>query len=491
MQLNPPPLATFNPEVHCFVRTNSLVQLNHLERFNRPVHLLKPDHTGVVSLAASYVEHLLSLDEQLIFPSVSDLASVDFYGSKFAGIDYARQGLKTRNEADEVANADAEEAWHKLMRGEMVEPQLNRIGGRGKLAKRAEVERMGQQLDKGRLVMMTGHRDLKLNGVTEEVLTGAYKSPSYPIAIGQSWWHGGVEEFLNRFRKFEKFVCFDAKKFDASLPGWLIKLAIRIVRSQFHEGEDPKFDTYWDFVYRGLVEAPMFIDNGLLFRRFGGTTSGHNHNTLIQSVCTLIIFYTALAYLVGEDDVDDCFSKVWAESLGDDQVGGFLAPYDRFTKEEICQVVWEIFGVDWSGDKSFETDMLVDVVQGEFQGLQFLGKYFRIIDLFVDGVHFSGVVPYRPTLETLLRLLYPEHDTVGVEGAWERAIGHYADGAGNDTTREYLEKYLDWLQPQVPFPDVVWSEKWRRKFNQGNPTSEVSVPTRRISYLEWLGLVLN
>lgn len=176
LDTRPTPIPNFDPTTHVFCRSNSLVQLNHLDRFNRPKHALRPEHRDVVAVAASYVDALLALSQPLPFPTVSDLADVRFYGSKFAGIEYARLGLKTRREADSRANDDAERAWLQLMSGERVVPQLNRIGGRGKMAKRADFERMGDKLDKGRLVMMTGHRDLKLNGVTEQLLTNAYKA---------------------------------------------------------------------------------------------------------------------------------------------------------------------------------------------------------------------------------------------------------------------------------------------------------------------------
>nr|UJT31798.1 RNA-dependent RNA polymerase [Phlebiopsis gigantea curvulavirus 1] len=487
---NPQYSEGIKPEEWVFVEANSVVEINHLSRFDREYAPVKEKFETAIEAATDYVAHLLALPQKLPFPEKEALAEVRYTGSKYAGVEYALMGAKTRSDADSLAQIDAEKAWDDLMDGIRVEPHKNRMGGRGKLVKLAKLEAQGDQPEAGRFILMTSHRDLKVNGATQQPLTDAYKHPSFPISVGKAWWHNGVHEFLERFADKVLFSCLDAKKFDSSLPGWLLRLGINVLREQFIDGNNPKYDAYWDFVYEGLAEAVVYMDNGMMFKRRGGSTSGHSHNTLVQSVCTLIIMYTCYFTLLPREEWDNIGDYVWVESLGDDQHTGAKGPCEKFTIEEIAPIALECFGVDWFGDKSFNTTRLYDEKEGDFQGTQYLGKYFRLLDEEVGGVRVKGMVPYRPYEETVLRLLYPERGKMGAEESWARAIGHYADAAGLKKTRDFLDAYMDWLEPKVETDDFTWGEKWSRKFAGGDPHDEHPVPAERIDYPTWLGLVL-
>nr|AHA82550.1 RNA-dependent RNA polymerase [Heterobasidion RNA virus 6] len=490
MKTHPEVRIPCDPAEWVFVKANSVVELNHLDRFNRTYTDLTMEHMPAVTLAAGHVEDLLRLPAAIAFPTIDDLDKVRFQGDKFAGVEYAQIGMKSRREAHERGLLDAREAWEKLMRGEAVTPQLNRIGGRGKLTTKKKFEASGEKPTAGRLIFMTGHRDLLLNGVTEQLLTNAYRPDEYPVSVGNSWWHDGCRRFFERFKKWELFHCFDAAKFDSSLPPWLIKISLNILRSAFSDAWNPKYDAYWEFVFQGLVYAPVYLDNGLMFIRNGGSTSGHSFNTLMQSICTLVMIYACMIELLGADRAEEVFKNMWAEGLGDDQHTGMSGPLVKYDIDDIAPVALAIAGIDWTGDKSFNTGRLVDTKLGDFQGTQYLGKYFRILDEDVGGIRAQGVVPYRPFDETFLRLYYPERGDQGWTDAWMRAIGHYADGAGNPETREFLEGYLDWLEDKVESDKFEWDEKWKRKFNNHDLNRAVPVPSRRISYEDWLGLVL-
>nr|AZF86116.1 RNA-dependent RNA polymerase [Sclerotium rolfsii unassigned dsRNA virus 2] len=473
------------------VEANSVVELNHLERFSRDYPLPPEADTPALAAAISYVAELLKLDEQIPFPSREDLDDVRFIGSKFPGVEYAWRGYKDRSGAHSEALDDARAAWDQLLAGERVEPHYNRIGGRGKMVTRKKIKEQGDKTTAGRLIFMTSHRDLLLNGVLEQRLTNAYKDPHFPISVGKTWWHGGTEEFLARFGGRDMYSCFDAAKYDSSLPPWLIKVAVNILRQQFVDGGDPVYDAYWRFIEDGLIYAPVYLDNGMLFQRSGGSTSGHSFNTLMQSICTLIIAYTCYLTLEGHENVERVAREVWCESLGDDQHTGASGLCARWKIEDTAPIAMRIFGVDWSGDKSFNTRRLVDDREGDFQGTQYLGKFFRWFDEDVEGVPIQANLPYRPFVETALRLYYPERGEQGILPAWQRAIGHYADGAGNTRTRAMLEAYLDWLEPQVGEGEFVWSEKWLRRFERAGEEFQAPVPPRRIGFSAWLALVIT
>jgi len=478
------PVQNFNLSDWCMVLPNSVVELNHLDLFNRVPSVLPRQFMDVIVKATTHVAGLLALPGRLSFPSISELENVHFYGDRFPGVEYAKAGFKTRSDANDIAQLDAETAYVDLRQGLEVSPHLVRMGGRGKLTTRAKLAAAGDKPIVGRLILMTSQRDLKINGLTEQALTTCYCNDRYPISVGTSWWHGGSETFLRRFKEFDRYWCFDASKYDASLPGWLVQFAIEILRDQYEDGLSNRFDAYWTFIYDGLVRGKVFIDNGLTFQRKLGTTSGHSHNTLIQSICTLIVGYASILSLYESERWDEVLNLVWFESLGDDQLGAGRGICGDLALEEIARMARLIFGIDWFGEKSFSTGRLVDDQPYQFQGVQFLGKYWRTISEIVQGRKFQGIIPYRPNEETLLRLVYPERRNTGLPlESYARAVGHYMDAAGNPEVREWLEGYLDYLEPMLPVAEFEWDKSFSRKY-QGAFDSMESLPKgRRYSYL--------
>ena len=77
-----------------------------------------------------------------------------------------------------------------------------------------------------------------------------------------------------------------------------------------------------------------------------GTNSGHSHNTLIQSIITLILGYENLMDLFPELD-DDWFRKnVWIESLGDDNVTGLNGEPATLSCDDYADPMFTKFGID-------------------------------------------------------------------------------------------------------------------------------------------------
>nr|UZA97539.1 RNA-dependent RNA polymerase [Lentinula edodes bipartite virus 1] len=475
----------------CFVEANSVVELNHLERFNRDYTELSDEYRPFVEAAAEMVADLLVPDEPMPFPTVDDLEEVRFERRKFAGLEYARLGMRTRGEAHEIALGDARVAWEELMAGKEIKPHSNRMGGRGKLVRKEKVEAQGKKTTAGRLILMSSQRDLLLTGITEQRITNSCRHPSVPISVGKTWWKGGVREFLDRFGKYKLFSCFDAEKFDAGLPPWLIRLAVIIMRHFFINGMDPKYDAYWEFVYESLIYAEIYLDNGMVFQRNGGSTSGHCHNSLMQSICTLIMVHTSYLKLIGLDRRDEVAAMIHSESLGDDQITGAMEEAADYGIEDIAPITEECFGISWWGDKSFNTERLVDSVEGAFEGIQYLGKYFYWFDDEVEGVHVQANLPYRPFIETVLKLYYPERGEQGVNAAWSRAVGHYADAAGLQRTRVVLDQYMDWLEPRTLTTEFTWTARQIRRLGNHIDTAPPPIPARRISFAEWLQAVLT
>ncbi|AGK89731.1 putative RNA-dependent RNA polymerase [Cryphonectria parasitica bipartite mycovirus 1] len=488
---NPPPTGDIDFSSYTFVKACTPVEMAHLQNFDRPDHCPNDKYLPAIRQAADHVADLLQLKYKLFFPEKSALDPVRYYPGKFAGIEYAQIGLKTRKEADPLAQADAERAWDRLMRGERVQPHDVRLGGRGKVTKMVEKEGGLSAPAVGRLILMLSHRDLKLCGATEAPLTQSWSAPCFPIAVGQSWYHGGVKEFVDRFVPHERFYCFDARKFDSFINPWMVDLAVRICRLQFHDGLNQRYNAYWNFVRESLLAAPIYRDDGVRMQKRVGTTSGHSHNTLLQSIITLILGYAAIIILHPGLSSKDLEAYAWLESLGDDNVMGLSAPIADKTVEQIARVMWDAFQIDWSGKKSFATTRLLDATQGEFQGLQFLGKYFYLGDYPVGDGAMQQPIPYRPASETYLRLLYPEYGDLPTPQTYLRALGNYLDAAGNRAMEAWLTAFIEWLQPQLSYEPNEWPDNFKRMVSRDYSNVGVEVPRpRQIDFQQWRDLVV-
>ncbi|KAG0058787.1 hypothetical protein BGZ89_000967 [Linnemannia elongata] len=456
----PPPLpAGFDVSQYDYVKPCSPIQMNHLRLFNRQPRSMPPKYERAFRRAVRHVSELMALPEKLPMPTNASLSNVRYDGSKFAGLDYARLKLKSRDQAHPMALSDARIVWDTLLDGRTVRPHDTRLGGKGKLIERGAGGQHGRvdvdrdNISMGRLILMLSHRDLLILGALEQPLTAAYLEEQWPIHIGQSWYHGGSEKFVNKMTRHAVYHCFDAKKYDAAIDGWLVKEALLVLREQFVGGMDPKYDTLWSFVYESLVEVVICRDDGIRMQKHVGTTSGNCFNTLVQSIITMFLGYTALIVKaeerMGAIGVELILTQCEIEVLGDDMVMALEIDWIYLTKETLAAVVLDCFNIDWSGKKSFSTRQLMDdSLPGSprFQGVQFLGAYFRH-QRWGEGLYAPKiVVPCRPFKETYLSLMFPKYGEYSPEHSWLRAIGLYLNAAGNPETQQWLEKYLDYLE---------------------------------------------
>lgn len=487
---HPPPIESFHPEDYAFVKACTPVEMAHLKHFDRAPHIIPERFLPYFWQAAEIVSGLLAVEQQIPFPSEEALEHVPFLGDKFAGVEYAQRGLRTRSEADDAATLDAKVAYRQLMQGKRVQPHDVRLGGRGKITPRDRTAPGAPIPAVGRLILMLSHRDLKVCGITENLLTRSYLSEQFPISVGQSWWHGGAGRFISRFADRDAYFCFDAKKFDSSIDPLPVRVAINIVREQFIDGADARYDAYWDFVFESLIEAPIFRDDGVRFQKHVGTTSGHSHNTLFQSIITLIIAYTVMLSLHPDLSEEEVLSSMWAESLGDDNMLGVSGALAEHTVEEISMLVKEIFGVEWGGAKSFETTRLLDAIPGDFQGVQYLGKYFRVAEMPSAGGMVEVVLPYRPAEETYLRLLYPEYGAHTLKDSWLRVLGNYLDAAGNPVMEFWLQGYIDFLEEKLAEYPQVWPSRFHKMVGRDYSHVGLELPApERINFARWRELV--
>lgn len=469
----PHPSVAKDPSEREYVCSCLPVQMAHLARFNCKPHNMPARFERAYRQALDTVADLMALPAKLEFPGLEGLQRVRFQKDKFAGLHYARMGFRTRAQAHHHALQDAKEAWALLLLGGRVLPHDVRLGGKGKLRDKPLT---GSQTENavGRLILMLSHRDLLVLGNVEQMLTRAYLPDTFPIALGFKWCYGFPTEFARKLGAYERFYCFDAKKFDASISDWLVDAAINILRMQFQDGLNSRYDAYWHFVSESLIHPIVQRDDGIRLQKHQGTTSGHCFNTIVQSIITLLLAYTALYKLQPYLDILSTNDPTCVLSLGDDTLmclGGCLSNLQLM---QFVPIVQEAFGVDWGGLKSFSTNVIVDRVPGQFDGVNFLGKYLRADEAFVGGKMRAVATPYRPFQETVERLFYDTFPRKKHKGAaedrrdainrtFERALGHYIDAAGNSNTERWLSGLLDWLESLGAEAPEQWSRDIGRR----------------------------
>lgn len=488
-----------HPDQMCFMLPCDAAQMAHLKYFDRPPRARPTAGLAAWHQARRLVGALLDTDVKLQFPHAETLGDVPFKKGKYPGNEYRELGHRSREEAHPAATVDAELAWARLLSGEYVEPHCVRLGGRGKLVEepRAMVEEAGKP--KGRLILMLSQRDLLLLGNVEKLVTDLYRHPGYPISVGFGWYKGNVTQFMERLGPMAKFFCMDAEKYDASLDPWLVEEGVEMLRSLFHEGHHPRYNTYWDFVLESLLAAPIARDDGWLMHKVVGTTSGHSFNTIIQSICTLLVGYAAIFDLTPREQWDDIWSTIEMESLGDDNILGVPPWLKHMTASALADSVMKTSGINWKGDKSFSTSLPFDVYDdpltcedGEgFRGLQYLGKYFRALTPQEAESDKTIIIPYRPLVETFGRVLYPERRGEGLGRTYLRVLGNLLDAYGNPVTAGWLNRILDWLEPQMRDIPPTWHADLVQDIGKDYEAVEVQAPEiKRWSFEEWLRLTL-
>nr|QOI17252.1 RNA-dependent RNA polymerase [Caloscypha fulgens mycovirus 1] len=508
----------FDPSKHCFMESCGDVQMAHLKMYDNQTEIgprfdeLENPEKGRWALeqAIDWVQDALQLPNLL--PCIDDFSmeDVNFDPDKSAGVYYRLQGFRKRGEVAPIARAEAVNATIRLLMGEIVPHRCTRIGGRGKPISMSEKEAIAQGLKKGRAIHMTDTRDHFILGLTEQPLNDAWKQPKFPISVGRGWFHGDASEFVARHSTVGEHYCFDAEKFDSSLMSWLIHIAISIMRFQFVEGHSHKYDNYWHFVEESLLHSFVFRDDGFIFEKYNGTSSGHNHNSLAQSICTLIMAAFGVFYENHDLTIETIRRNFSAEALGDDNYTSQSNVLRATSVDERGLRVWKVFRVSWLGSKSFSTQVLCEGAIGDdnwdedsmYGSVQYLGKYFRSLwfrDL--EAKERRVAIPHRPLIETIVRLLYPEGVSMLKEDeAWEdmngdnrgaRVGGHMLDGFGNPNTRRWLDGLVFFCNAAGYSCELSGAERMRKRFERMRvdfPQEELDFS--EFTYQRWLQIVI-
>jgi len=178
------------------------------------------------------------------------------------------------------------------------------------------------------------------------------KNPS-PIAYGFETALGGAKKVKEKFSDKYKYA-FDFKKFDKTVPSWLIHIAFAILKDNinFSEYEDHGIAYYsknvrmFDFIEDYFINTPVRLANGHRYVKRSGVASGSYFTQLIDSIVNYILI-TWACY-----DQDIRFLNLLV--LGDDSMLGL---HRTLNMKRVVQLFKKI-GMEINVDKSnWSTDI--------------------------------------------------------------------------------------------------------------------------------------
>jgi hypothetical protein len=454
----------------------------HLKRYDREYAPPTPDGRALFMAELETWNARFRPFNRLPFPDVDELADVRIDRARNPGYPWCvgPYNFRSKGEAYTTALPRAEERLEKALNGIEIHPRPCVAGGRGKVT--LGTRALQGDIAAGRMVAIPAVDDNILQGATSQRVTDyLVEIGDSSLSVGWSQFGGGCLDLERAFNGVHPVISDDMSSYDSGIEPWRVDAVIEKLRSWF-QGDSPDRDMYWNYISEGLIRGSIIMPNGSCLKRQGGTTTGHDWNSLVQSIIKLCCTRAYYRHLGAKHNVGYGPNDVIVRTLGDDGVHGTrnvqlarhvsLTDYAHWTYYHYHDVVHK--------RKSKETENFASsLICDEPDGAQYLGKYFH------DGI------PFRPMLETLLRLKFPEYGTRSLEDSYTRGVGNYIDAAGSIETADLLDKYLSFLEDQgARFNGwSPWASKHLLRDYTGLRTLEKVLPARRISRREWLILI--
>jgi hypothetical protein len=223
-----------------------------------------------------------------------------------------------------------------------------------------------------------------------------------PIAYGFETATGGVNRLIRRFSGSGWFTSMDFKKFDKTIPAWLIEIAFDILMYNIdfvhyagYGVADARRNILMFYTLRDyFINTKIRLSNGLRFKKDCGIASGSYFTQLVGSVVnTILINYLSLKQ----------FGTYPHELLvlGDDSLVKTSKEWD-FNE---CQKYLNLFGMSINVDKSCKSQCLHE--------LKFLGYTINM------------GYPRKEFSEWMAALVFPERPDECLDDVQSRALGLY------------------------------------------------------------------
>lgn len=222
-----------------------------------------------------------------------------------------------------------------------------------------------------------------------------------PIAYGYETFNGGAAKVCRRFNKHKTFVGLDFKKFDKTVPAWLVREAFQILMmnidfTKYRDYGTAQFNrNLWMFQYimEYFINTPIRLANGVRLRKSNGIASGSYFTSLVGSICNAIfINWTNLRHLGRPEDY---------LVFGDDS---FFSTDAEFDLDKVAADA-QLIGMELNYKKS--------QVSTNLYNIQFLGYYLG------EGK------PWKPHDAWMTALHFPEAPDKSFADVQSRAVGLY------------------------------------------------------------------
>jgi hypothetical protein len=375
------------------------------------------------------------------FLDPANLIKIKVPSTTSPGIRWKKLGYKTKRQAlvPSVVEATKKIARMVEMEEEYVVPPCG-VAGRGK---RVDSRRSSSVTDRkdGRLIVMPDlvrHLLGSLGSVPYMARLRSLDHSGGGVMLGM----GPFQEQYSQISEWAKGAtqyCFiDFKKFDQRIPRRLLRSVMHYIRGKFDEG--PGSSAYWSSEFNHLVDTEIAMPDGAVYRKRRGVASGDPWTSLADSYANWIILKRVFNLLGIE-------SRIW--TFGDDSVVALYGPkFSGDLMSEVVRVSWEEFGMNVSREKSYTSDVLVDIEDDPQPGLSgsFLSMYFLQTEM--------GVRPTRPLQDLYELFLKPERCAGTVEWEIVRTSMAYLTFYYNRKARYVLESYWSWLHTRFRVPEL-------------------------------------
>lgn len=424
----------------------------HLQRYDHADFPLHIDYSPWLRNAVIYMRRLLHpYQGTLTPPDQVDLTEMPYEASAAAGPRYRLQGACDKFEAYPLALRDASALAFDLfsrMDGTFPTPPCGEAAGRGKRV--LEPSFLADPTKPwGRLVQAVDFAVILVAELASSQLNNLLGSTDANIALGKSYFYDGGYQYAAKFLSPTRsqradegrfLISIDFSRYDANFRRWMTHLVIeKVFRPLFQDGTDPKYDSYWNFIYWSMVHTDLAMPDGFVFRRHCGVASGHSFVTLVESVGTVFLLQSVYLHMRDEVEGDsgDLTTSVlcqeWLEDLTIDALGD-----DVQLSVPEHQASW--FNLDRI---RYHIDRMAKITVADSKSTQGMG---------LSGYHYLGFgltpdyLPIRPTEESLLNQLVPERSPKTLEESVQAAMGRYLDNYHNVEVRTILGAFIDWAK---------------------------------------------
>jgi len=399
-----------------------------------------------VKIAIAKAFDAFRFKEKVAITRIEDVKPTTFPLTTSPCLPYVRMGLRTKQEAWDTAMDDAKRMKYCVEHGIPTTFPPSMVFAKSKICHRWE--------RKTRAIWGKSLSLLILEAMFVKSSWDEFKKGYTPAAYQVQAHHGQYQ--VLRSNLFDRnnnsyYVGLDFKKFDTSIPPWLIAAAFKVLEasidfSRYTDGSRTDVEEMyklWSRVKRTMIDTTFIMPDGWMFQKHTGVDSGSYIFQLIENICTYIMVEAGLlsqgiestsGYVLGDDSLFWCRNQRKIDFKG------------------LCDYIQREFGVTVSTDKSFVVNDLSEV--------KFLGRFI------------AGGIPKRNVCDIVLSLLFPGQPDDSVIDLCQRCVALYYENA---MTSVPCETFIKAVWEKIPADvranlersvNLPWPRWWIKKFER-------------------------